>query len=136
MATLQRSTMSYRREGSSGAVWGEKLLPELILEKDRIDPNELRHCHSVGGPSMLTNHHSHSSSSSSSSSSSDDDDHHSSFISLPAGAPPAYISRSSSLSVSALKLLNPKSVFGVGQKFRGAGKPPKYGKQFPLVGRV
>lgn len=35
MATLERSTKSYRRDGSSGSVWD-------------IDQRELRHCYSVG----------------------------------------------------------------------------------------
>ncbi|XP_059659122.1 MAPK kinase substrate protein At1g80180-like [Cornus florida] len=39
MAALQRSAKSFRRQGSSGIVWDDKLL--------QIDPRELRACQSV-----------------------------------------------------------------------------------------
>ncbi|KAF5743304.1 hypothetical protein HS088_TW09G01370 [Tripterygium wilfordii] len=45
MATLQRSAVSFRRQGSSGIVWDDKYAlgeNDQILQKD-----QLRHCQSV-----------------------------------------------------------------------------------------
>lgn len=60
MAGLQRSTKSFRRQGSSGVVWDDKLLPEEIDELLRRDGGnagsgnpELRHCYSIGGTGMM-----------------------------------------------------------------------------------
>ncbi|CAA2988932.1 Hypothetical predicted protein [Olea europaea subsp. europaea] len=46
MASLQRSSKSFRRQGSSGSVWNEKLAEELNQAKMA----ELRHCRSTGDP--------------------------------------------------------------------------------------
>lgn len=95
MATLQRSTISFRREGSSGAVWDDGKLIAEMDEQGKRDQNGLRHSHSVGGHFIMA--------------------------SLPGSvdADPVYIR---SRSVSAVtKMLIPKSV---GQKFKGVlGKP-------------
>lgn len=62
MAGLQRSTKSFRRQGSSGVVWDDKLLPEqidLLLRRDGGNGEsgnpELRHCYSIGGTGMIVN---------------------------------------------------------------------------------
>ena len=45
MATLQRSSNTFRRQGSSGLVWDDNLLLETMpLEANHI---ELRHCQST-----------------------------------------------------------------------------------------
>lgn len=42
MATLQRSSKSFRRLGSSGSVWDEKLLAELEAEVKKTEVNHRR----------------------------------------------------------------------------------------------
>lgn len=52
MASLKRSTKSFRRQGSSGSIWGntEDLTDEIDqLMKGEGKLAELRHCHSIGG---------------------------------------------------------------------------------------
>ncbi|CAI9771489.1 unnamed protein product [Fraxinus pennsylvanica] len=44
MASLQRSSKSFRRQGSSGSVWNEK----LAEEPNQVKTAELRHCRSTG----------------------------------------------------------------------------------------
>ncbi|XP_052209321.1 uncharacterized protein At1g15400-like [Diospyros lotus] len=46
MATLQRSSRSFRREGSSGLVWDDKLLLENMSQTPQMRM-ELRHCQST-----------------------------------------------------------------------------------------
>jgi hypothetical protein len=45
MAGLQRSSMTFRRSGSSGMVWDERLMPE---DHSQMEFKELRHARSVG----------------------------------------------------------------------------------------
>ncbi|KAL3500869.1 hypothetical protein ACH5RR_039962 [Cinchona calisaya] len=102
-----RSSKSFRRQGSSGAVWDGTLLAEMDEKGKKRDHRELRPCYSIGVSSNT-----------------------SSSSSLAATKSPVYL-RSSSLSVSAMKLLLPKSV---GQKFKGVlGKPPSFLK--PQLGK-
>lgn len=107
MATLQRSSNTFRREGSSGLVWEDNLLIEQMPEKG--DFGELRHCQStsqgirIAGPNdarvMDVGAGDHGSNTGASS----------------------YLPRSSSASVANSRS---KKVFGFG--FRGAtGKPPR-----------
>ncbi|KAJ0030915.1 hypothetical protein Pint_12363 [Pistacia integerrima] len=44
MATLQRSGVSYRRQGSSGIVWDTKY---CLGEDGKVEMKELRPCHTV-----------------------------------------------------------------------------------------
>ncbi|PIA42494.1 hypothetical protein AQUCO_02000148v1 [Aquilegia coerulea] len=55
MAGLQRSTSSYRRQGSSGLVWeNSKLLGERSnMKVEGIDFKEMRTCQSVGSIKMM-----------------------------------------------------------------------------------
>ncbi|KAL9686933.1 hypothetical protein QQ045_031327 [Rhodiola kirilowii] len=59
MAMLQRSTVSFRREGSSGLVWDDRLLADEIKQlvqnegKTSTDLRELRACQSTGGKGMM-----------------------------------------------------------------------------------
>uniref|UniRef100_A0A7N0VKG3 Uncharacterized protein n=1 Tax=Kalanchoe fedtschenkoi TaxID=63787 RepID=A0A7N0VKG3_KALFE len=52
---LQRSTVSFRREGSSGLVWDDSILADEIKQlvqkegKTSTDIRELRACQSTGG---------------------------------------------------------------------------------------
>ncbi|GFZ08371.1 hypothetical protein Acr_20g0001790 [Actinidia rufa] len=54
MATLQRSSNTFRRQGSSGLVWDDTLLLETMpLEANHI---ELRHCQSTTVGIGMMNH--------------------------------------------------------------------------------
>ncbi|KAM7259592.1 hypothetical protein ACFE04_015333 [Oxalis oulophora] len=44
MATLQRSVMSFRRQGSSGAIWDEKY---YLADDDKVEYRDLRPCQST-----------------------------------------------------------------------------------------
>lgn len=105
MASLQRSSNTFRREGSSGLVWDDNLLIEQMPEKG--DYGELRHCQSttqgirIAGPNDVRVMDVGGSGGSN-------------------GASSSYLPRSSSVSVANIRS---KKVFGFG--FRGAtGKPP------------
>ncbi|KAK6927522.1 Protein of unknown function DUF4666 [Dillenia turbinata] len=52
MAALQRSTISFRRTGSSGLVWDEKFVSGLS-EDGSIEYRELRHCQTVGAIGLM-----------------------------------------------------------------------------------
>ncbi|KAK6912617.1 Protein of unknown function DUF4666 [Dillenia turbinata] len=52
MAALQRSTISFRRSGSSGVVWDEKFVSG-VSEDGTLVYRELRHCKTVGGMGMM-----------------------------------------------------------------------------------
>ncbi|XP_058203970.1 uncharacterized protein LOC131318175 [Rhododendron vialii] len=103
MASLQRSSNTFRREGSSGLVWDDNLLIEQMPEKG--DYGELRHCQSttqgirIVGPNEVRVMDIGGGSN---------------------GASSSYLPRSSSASVANIRS---KKVFGFG--FRGVtGKPP------------
>lgn len=109
MAGLQRSSKSFRRQGSSGLVWDDKSLSEevnqLIRREGNGDNRELRHCYSIGGIGMMAN------------------------IESDVAAPSAYLR---SLSAPVTK---PSSVEGKSVGASGNGKPPtskfsfKFGKK-------
>ncbi|KAL5202656.1 hypothetical protein ABZP36_013608 [Zizania latifolia] len=58
MAELQRSSQTFRRSGSSGLVWDERLMSEDPNQRDQratgdaedgsLEPKEIRHSRSVG----------------------------------------------------------------------------------------
>ncbi|WOL14014.1 hypothetical protein Cni_G22794 [Canna indica] len=59
MAGLQRSATTFRRSGSSGLVWDERLfsgdLNQMKKEEEAVDQvSELRHCKSVGSAAAAT----------------------------------------------------------------------------------
>ncbi|CAK9169640.1 unnamed protein product [Ilex paraguariensis] len=49
----KRSSKSFRRQGSSGSIWDEKLnseeIKKLMQNEGKVDQRELRHCQSIGG---------------------------------------------------------------------------------------
>ncbi|KAM7493069.1 hypothetical protein LguiB_027678 [Lonicera macranthoides] len=53
MGSLQRSTKSFRRQGSSGSVWDDNLLSEEVKQLIKKEGGELRPCHSIGGMGMM-----------------------------------------------------------------------------------
>ncbi|MQL96388.1 hypothetical protein Taro_029060 [Colocasia esculenta] len=62
---LQRSMMTFRRSGSSGLVWEDRLLSEssnmMIISSDNNKEVELRHSQSVGMIGQMTRSRSHGS---------------------------------------------------------------------------
>uniref|UniRef100_A0A0E0BXV1 Uncharacterized protein n=1 Tax=Oryza meridionalis TaxID=40149 RepID=A0A0E0BXV1_9ORYZ len=57
MATLQRSSQTFRRSGSSGLVWDERLMLDGHSERDQEDGAlELRHSRSVGSIGLQRRH--------------------------------------------------------------------------------
>ncbi|CBI21018.3 unnamed protein product, partial [Vitis vinifera] len=58
MATLQRSAVSFRRQGSSGSVWEDKFssgnMHNMMQKQGNADHKELRPCQSVVRPSCST----------------------------------------------------------------------------------
>lgn len=58
MATLQRSAVSFRRQGSSGSVWEDKFssgnMHNMMQKQGNADQRELRPCQSVVRPSRST----------------------------------------------------------------------------------
>ncbi|KAI7995689.1 MAPK kinase substrate protein [Camellia lanceoleosa] len=57
MAALQRSTKSFRREGSSGLVWDDKLLIENMSENPQKEVDQLMHCQSTNRSGMAMKEH-------------------------------------------------------------------------------
>ncbi|CDP13489.1 unnamed protein product [Coffea canephora] len=96
MAALQRSTISFRREGSSGTVWDDRKLIAEMDEQGKRDLSGLRHSYSIGCPSIVAS------------------------SSGAADADPVYIRSRSAPAVKIM--LIPKSV---GRKFKGVLAKPK-----------
>lgn len=54
MATLQRSAVSFRRQGSSGLVWyDDHLIKQMNQREGHADHRELRPCQSTGNIGMM-----------------------------------------------------------------------------------
>ncbi|KAJ8637640.1 hypothetical protein MRB53_011907 [Persea americana] len=58
MAGLQRSSVSFRRQGSSGLIWEDRFLSGELNQKKQKEEGEkeiggLRHCQSVGNIGMM-----------------------------------------------------------------------------------
>ncbi|KAK9280306.1 hypothetical protein L1049_013994 [Liquidambar formosana] len=53
MAFLQRSAVSFRRQGSSGLVWDDKLLSGETQKEGKSEYRELRPCQSTGTIGMM-----------------------------------------------------------------------------------